>query len=125
MENADVLAIQTRIEAVLPTLNEYQRRRYLSAEAKSIGYGGISLISRISGMSRQTLTEGVKELDYTDSIMPEGRSRRPGGGRKPVWETQPGILEALERIVSAHTKGDPMTTLLWTNKSLRNLEKGL
>jgi hypothetical protein len=125
MENADVLAIQSRIEAVLPTLKEYQRRRYLSAEAQSIGYGGISLISRISGMSRQTLTEGVKELNYTDRIMPDGRSRRPGGGRKPVRETQPGILEALEGIVSAHTKGDPMTTLLWTNKSLRNLEKGV
>jgi hypothetical protein len=97
----------------------------LSAEAKSLGYGGISLISRISGMSRQTLTEGVKELDCTDSIMPEGRNRKSGGGRKSVWETQPGIPEALEEIVSAHTKGDPMTTLLWTNKSLRNLEKGL
>ncbi|MDR2438335.1 MAG: ISAzo13 family transposase, partial [Planctomycetaceae bacterium] len=57
--------------------------------------------------------------------MPEGRNRRPGGGWKPVCETQPGIPEVLEGIVSAHTKGDPMTTLLWTNQSLRNLEKGL
>jgi hypothetical protein len=55
VDNINVLAIQTRIEAVLPTLNEYQRRRYLSAEAKTLRYGGISLISRISGMSRQTL----------------------------------------------------------------------
>ena len=125
MENIDVLAIQTRIEAVLPTLNEYQSRRYLSAEAKSLGYGGISLISRLSGMSRQTLTEGVKELETTDTVMPEGRSRKPGGGRKPVWETQPGILGELEGLVSAHTKGDPMVTLLWTNKSLRVLEQGL
>ena len=125
MANTDILAIQIRIEAVLPTLNEYQRRRYLSAEAKSIGYGGISLISRISGMSRQTLTEGMKELEYPGNTMPEGRNRKPGGGRKPVWETQPGILRALDEIVSAHTKGDPMTTLLWTNKSLRSLEKAL
>ena len=125
MENIDVLAIQTRIESVLPTLNEYQSRRYLSAEAKSLGYGGISLISRLSGMSRQTLTEGVKELETTDTVMPEGRSRKSGGGRKPVWETQPGILEELEGLVSAHTKGDPMVTLLWTNKSLRVLEQGL
>ena len=125
MKNIDIMAIQNRIEAVLPTLNEYQSRRYLSAEAKSIGYGGISLISRLSGMSRQTLTEGVKELDTTDTVMPEGRSRKPGGGRKPVWETQPGILCAVEELVSAHTKGDPMATLLWTNKSLRTLEKGV
>jgi DNA-binding transcriptional ArsR family regulator len=125
MNNIDVLAIQTRIEAVLPALNEYQRRRYLSAEAKSIGHGGISLISRISGMSRQTLTVGVKELDGAGGVMPEGRNRRPGGGRKPVRETQAGILDTLEELVSAHTKGDPMTTLRWANKSLRNLEKGL
>jgi hypothetical protein len=76
-------------------------------------------------MSRQTLTGGVKELDGAGSVMPEGRNRRPGGGRKPVRETQAGILDTLEELVSAHTKGDPMTTLRWTNKSLRNLEKGL
>ena len=109
---------------MLPTLNEYQSRRYLSAEARSLGYGGISLISRLSGTSRQTLTEGIKELETADTVMPEGRSRKPGGGRKPVWETQPGILKALEGLVSAHTKGDPMVPLLWTNKSLRTLEKG-
>lgn len=125
MKNIDKLALESRIEKVQPTLNEYQRRRYLSAEAKSIGYGGISLVSRISGMSRQTLTEGVKELDNPESIMIKGRSRKSGGGRKPVWEKQPGIMEDLEAMVSAHTKGDPMSTLLWTNKSLRNLEKGL
>ena len=125
MENLDILSIQNRIEAVLPTLNEYQRRRYLSAEAKSIGHGGITLISRLSGMSRQTLSEGIKELELTETVMPEGRSRKVGGGRKAVWEKQPDILNTLGELVSAHTKGDPMVTLLWTNKSLRNLEKEL
>ena len=125
MENIDILAIQNRMEVMLPTLNEYQSRRYLSAEARSLGYGGISLISRLSGTSRQTLTEGIKELETADTVMPEGRSRKPGGGRKPVWETQPGILKALEGLVSAHTKGDPMVPLLWTNKSLRTLERDI
>ena len=125
MEKINILTVQNRIEGVLPTLNEYQRRRYLSAEAKSLGHGGISIISRLTGMSRQTLTEGIKELELTDVVIPEGRSRKAGGGRKPVWQKQPGMLEALEDLVSAHTKGDPMVTLLWTNKSLRNLEKGL
>jgi hypothetical protein len=60
MKKVDVIAIQNRIEAVLPALNEYQSRWYLSAEAKSIGYGGISLINRLSGMSRQTLTGGAE-----------------------------------------------------------------
>jgi hypothetical protein len=57
--------------------------------------------------------------------MPDGRSRKPGGGRKPVRETQQGILKELDDLVSAHTKGDPIKTLLWTNKSMRNLAKGL
>ena len=125
MKNIDVLAIQKRIETVLPSLNEYQRRRYLSAEAKAIGYGGISLISRLSGVSRQTLTEGIKELDTASTILPKGRSKKAGGGRKAVWETQPGIMSALEELLSAHTKGDPMEMLLWTNKSLRSLEQSL
>ena len=126
MKNIDIHALQTRIETMVPTLKEYQRRRYLSTEAKTIGYGGISLVSRISGTSRQTLREGVKELDDPDAqIMGPDRSRKRGGGRKPVWEEYPGILGALEGIVSAHTKGEPMRSLLWTNKSLRNLEKGL
>jgi len=110
----------------MPALNEYQRRRYLSAEAKAIGRGGISLVSRLSGVSRPTLTEGVKELDDpTAEVMKQGRSRRSGGGRKPAREKQPGVMEALDELVSAHTKGDPVSFLLWTNKSLRNLEKGL
>jgi hypothetical protein len=52
--------LQMRIEMMLPTLNEFQRRRYLAAEAKSIGYGDISLVSRISGISRQTLRKCPK-----------------------------------------------------------------
>ena len=109
---------------MLPTLNEYQRRRFLSAEAKAIGYGGISLVSRLSGVSRQTLTEGVKELDNSE-IIEQGRSRKAGGGRKSKSETNPEIIIALQEIVDIHTKGDPMRLLLWTNKSLRNLEKAL
>jgi hypothetical protein len=108
-------------------LNERQRRRFLAIESKSLGYGGISLISRLSGVSRQTLTVGVKELDDLDAeeMTPKSRIRKGGAGRKPVWERQPGILGSLEGLVSAHTKGDPMCALLWTNKSLRNLEAGL
>jgi hypothetical protein len=101
-------------------------RTVFVSEAKAMGRGGISLVSRLSGVSRQTLTGGVKELDDPDSGMMEpGRSRRRGGGNKPVWVKQPGLLEALAGLVSAHTKGDPMRPLLWTNKSLRNLAQGL
>jgi hypothetical protein len=127
MKNIDTGALHERITQTLPMLNERQRRRFLAVESKSLGYGGISLISRMSGVSRQTLTEGVKELNdpCAEEITPKGRIRKAGAGRKPVWEEQPGILESLEELVSAHTKGDPMCALLWTNKSLRNLEAGL
>ena len=122
----DECALQMRIGIVLPTLNEFQRRRYLSAEAKTIGYGGISLISRITGVSRQMLMDGIAEIESDDfEEIPIGRSRRVGGGRKPIEKTQPGILEALKILVDAHTKGDPMCELLHTNKSMKNLQKGL
>ena len=110
MTKIDTVALERRISQTIPMLNEYQRRRYLSIEAKSLGRGGISMISRISGVSRQTLTEGVKELDNPEP--PSDRIRKKGGGRKPVWEIQPGILAQLEELVSAHTKGDPMRALL-------------
>jgi hypothetical protein len=126
MKNIGENALKKRIESVLPTLNEYQRRRYLSAEANSVGYGGISIASRLSGVSRQTLTAGVKELESADAEpVKQGRSRKPGGGRKLIWETQPGILEALSRLVEARAKGDPVRLLLRTNKSFRSLEIGL
>jgi len=126
MTNIDEHALQMRIRAVLPTLNEFQRRRYLSAEAKTIGRGGISLISRITGVSRQMLMDGIAEIESADyEDMPIGRSRRPGGGLKPIEKTQPGILEALKILLDAHTKRDPMCDLLYTNKSMKNLQRGL
>ena len=116
MEQIDIVAIKMRIDFVMPTLNEYQRRRYLSAEAKAIGRGGISVVSRLSGVSRPTLTEGVKELDNPEVEKPEqGKSRRVGGGRKPIWEKTPEIFDVLSELLEAHTKGDPMRLLLWTN----------
>ena len=119
-------ALKLRMDAVLPTLNEYQRRRYLTAEAKSLGRGGITLVSRLTGVSRQTLTDGMKELDNPVTEMPkQGRSRKAGGGRKPIWEDHPEVFDVLSDLLEAHTKGDPMRLLLWTNKSLRILSAAL
>jgi hypothetical protein len=126
MIQVDVNALKMRIETVLPTLNEYQRRRYLSAEAKSLGRGGITLVSSLSGVSRQTLTDGIKELNDPKTEIPEhGKCRKLGGGRKPLWEDKPEIFDMLADLLEAHTKGDPMQLLLWTNKSLRKLSTAL
>ena len=126
MIKIDITALEMRIKTMQPMLNEYQRRMFLSTEAKAIGYGGISLVSRISGVSRQTLTGGVKELDSPESEpIEQGRCRKAGAGRKKVWETHPEILTELTEMLEAHTKGDPMRLLLWTNKSLRKLSSAL
>ncbi|MDR0460997.1 MAG: ISAzo13 family transposase [Nitrososphaerota archaeon] len=127
MNRKDKLALQTRIDTVLPTLNEYQRRRYLAAEAKTIGYGGISIVSQLSGVTHPTIIAGIKELNNPNPSPPPpiGKSRKKGGGRKTVCNNQPTILDALKTLIEPHTKGNPMRPMLWTNKSLRNLQKNL
>jgi len=126
MDNIDVFSLQIRIETMLPSLNEYQKRRYLASEAKSLGHGGISLVSELSGVSNKTISKGIKELEDGDAaLLPLGRCRKSGGGRKPIWESEPGILNVLENLINPHTKGDPECLLLWTNKSVRNLSDEL
>ena len=126
MIRADVAGLKMRIATMLPMLNEYQRRMFLATEAKAIGYGGISLVSRMSGISRQTLQGGVKELDNPRTeVIAQGKSRKPGAGRKNIWDIHPETLDVLADLLEAHTKGDPMRLLLWTNKSLRILSSAL
>ena len=122
----DEAALQLRINTMLPELNERQRRLFLAAEAKAIGYGGVTKVSQLSNVSRVTITQGLNELEeISTSDIEIVNCRRPGGGRKPIELTQPGIREALETLVEAHTKGDPMALLLWTSKSVRNLSVAL
>ncbi|MDR1963076.1 MAG: hypothetical protein LBQ50_04810, partial [Planctomycetaceae bacterium] len=83
-------------------------------------------MSKISGISRQTLTKGVKELDNPDTIstsMEQGKNRKPGGGRKSVWEVHPEILDVLSDLVDAHTKGDPMSLLYCKRAEIGLFEK--
>jgi hypothetical protein len=125
IKDEDINALKLRIDTMLPTLNEYQRRRYLSAEAKALGYGGVTLVSRLSGMSRQTLTRGVKELDELDAeISDSAGSRKSGRGRKSLLESSPEILDELVDLLEADTEDDS-SLLLWTNKSRRDLSESL
>jgi hypothetical protein len=116
----DERVLAAKFEAVLPHLDERQRRLVLAAEARSLGHGGISLVARASGVSRVTITAGVGELEAGQDPTP-GRARRPGAGRKPLTEADPGLLEALDALVEPETRGDPMSRLRWTTKSTRNL----
>ena len=116
----DEQVLAAKFGTILPHLDERQRRLLLAAEARSLGHGGVSLVARAAGVSRMTVTAGVDELDAGGEPTP-GRARRPGGGRTPLTETDPGLLDALDALVEPETRGDPMTRLRWTTKSTRNL----
>ncbi|MDR2403303.1 MAG: ISAzo13 family transposase, partial [Spirochaetaceae bacterium] len=111
--------MEKRIQRMMPLLDERQRRLYLANEAISYGRGGISLVSRISGMSRTTITKAVDELDNADTI--DGRIRRSGGGRKFVESNYPDIRRKIRKIIDGKTYGDPMRVLSYTTERLRKI----
>ncbi len=117
-------AIKQRYERVAPTLNERTRRLVAASEAMTIGRGGISAVSRATGLSRQVISQGIKELQDEERTR-EGRIRRKGGGRKKLVEKDPHLCEDLERLVEPVTRGDPESPLRWTSKSVRKLAKEL
>lgn len=110
---------------VLGTLNEAQARWYAASEAITRGRGGIKAMESLTGMSRTTILKGIKELQSEDSLVGQGRARRPGGGRKRLEHEDPQLTQALERIMEENTAGDPMSLLLWTNKSTRTIAEEL
>jgi len=118
---------QQKYKKILPYLNEKQTRIVLAAEAESMGRGGLSKVSKLTGISRVTLNMGIKELaqSATNDIIKNERIRKSGGGRKKATEKNECLAQAIEEIVSPHTMGDPMKPLLWTNKSLRNISDEL
>jgi transposase len=117
---------ENRIKTMLPFLNKKQRRLYLATEAQAIGYGGVSQLSRLSGVSRITITKGIQELKTNQlNTLQNGRCRKEGSGRKKVTERYPNIVMELKEIIEPHTKGSPENPLLWTSKSVRNLQMAL
>lgn len=121
----DVAAIKLRYDALSPVLDERSRRRFAAAEALAAGWGGIAAVSEATGIARSTIGYGLRELrgDAPDSAF--GGVRRKGAGRKPLTQTDPTLLSDLERLVDPDTRGDPMSPLKWTSKSLRNLAAAL
>jgi len=116
----------------VPLLTESQRRKYLGLEAVSLGHGGVQEISRLTGASRTTISQGIKELEdlVSDPKAKSGtkgemRVRKSGGGRKSILKTNPELLETLQTFVDSTTVGNPENPLRWTTKSLRNLQEGL
>ena len=119
---SDIL-LKKKYEEILPILNEKQTRFILGAEAKSMGRGGLSKVSKLSGISRVTLNLGIKELGSiaSEDVVKNERVRKQGGGRKKETDKNSEIEKLVEEIVTPYTMGDPMKALLWTSKSLRNI----
>jgi transposase len=101
-------------------LDERGMRRWAAAEALSLGRGGTAAVARATGIAETTIRRGRREL-ASDQPPEAGRVRRRGAGRKPLTETDPTLLEDLERLVDDTSRGDPEAPLRWTAKSLRTL----
>ena len=106
-------------EVVLPHMDELQRRVVAGGAAEMLGRGGKTVVALASGMSRNTVIKA--EAEVAAGIEPSSRLRAPGGGDRPLIDKQPGLLEALDELVSPETRGNPMSKLRWTEKSSTKL----
>jgi len=122
----DDTLLADKLAAILPRLDERQRRLLLAAEAHALGRGGVTRVARAAGVSRPTIHKGLAEFARGPEMdLPVGRARRPGGGRKRLREKDPGLVGALEALVDPETRGDPDSPLRWTCKSVRKLAEAL
>lgn len=111
--------LATKIALIWPHLDERARRMLAASEARQLGHGGVSAVSRACGLSRVTITKGICELG--EPPLAPGRIRRPGGGRRSLVSHEPKLPSMLEALVEPLARGDPESPLRWTSKSTRTL----
>jgi len=123
-ESTQVAESLARRYAVLrPHLDERQRRLLLGTEAVELGRGGVKTVAEATGAHPDTVARGVREIEGQPE--PRRRVRAPGGGRKKLSETDPELAAQLKALVDPETRGDPMSLLVWTTKSTKNLADAL
>jgi hypothetical protein len=115
----DVGPLKEKFALLWPHLDERSKRLMAASEARQLGYGGVSEVSRACGLSRVTITKALAELDSVP--LEPGRIRRVGGGRRTLVELDPELPTALESLVDPLSRGDPESPLRWTCKSTRAL----
>ena len=115
--------MEEHIKAVLPHLDEKQKRLFLASCANTIGWGGVTKVSKISGCSKDKIIRGKRELESSEPR--DKRVRQSGGGRKKAEELHPELLYWIERIVADSTYGNPENPLTWTTQSLRKIQDRL
>jgi|SRR5271165_277381 len=129
MQDAAVIErIRRKFVLLDSVLDERSRRQWAAAEANELGYGGVSAVAGATGLARDTIQVGQRELEHRQQhpeVAPTARLRRPGGGRKPLTQGDPALVAALEALVEPLTRGDPESPLRWTCKSTRKLAQEL
>src|SRR5437764_11509537 len=119
--NAGLLRVMgPELELLLPELEEKSRWLVLGAVARAAGDGGTGAVAALAGASWQTVADGAAELGSGEVAAP-GRVRRPGAGRRPLSEADPGLVPALLALVEDSSRGDPGSPLSWTTRSARYL----
>ena len=94
-----------------------------ASEAVSLGYGGVSIVSRACGLSRKAIHKGMHELEEGEPLV--GRVRRVGAGRKSITQSDPELVQTLEGLIDEQTRGDPESALRWICKSTRAIAQEL
>lgn len=122
--NHDKKTIRSKYKVLAPHLNERSRRLFAALEAQELGYGGISLVSGATKISRRAIHVGLREIAEGSSL-PADRIRAVGGGRKSAEHNDPELPEKLEGLVDPLSRGDPTSALRWTCKSTRVLSAKL
>jgi transposase len=121
-KQAGLEAVRQRFAVLAPLLDERRRRLVAAAEALALGWGGVTGVARVTGVSRGAIQAGLAALRTAAAVRPAPeRVRRPGGGRKRTVDTDPTLRTDLERLVEPTTRGDPESPLRWTCKSVRKL----
>jgi hypothetical protein len=109
-------------------MDERMRRQWAASEALELGWGGISAVARATGLARNTVLAGTRELEHRMAHPEEAVDagvRRAGGGRKCLIVVDPHLQEALEALLEPATRGHPESPLLWTCKSTARLAEQL
>src|SRR5271157_2487081 len=99
--------MRSRYEFMMPHLDERGLRMFAASEARAAGWGGIEAVHAVTGVAKTTIWRGLKELKANETALPQDRVRRTGGGRKAAVVKQPGLMEALTKIIQSAIRGDP------------------
>jgi hypothetical protein len=127
-DRATIKRIRLKYRSLSDLMDERMRRQWAASEACDLGWGGVTAVATATGLARNTVLAGARELEYHRAhpgVSVTSRIREVGGGRKPLAEIDPGLQAALDALVDPATRGHPESPLRWTCKSTGTLAEEL